>query len=82
MKGTGKKRKINKYELVKEYLLEEKKITSWFAIQNFGATRLADIIWKMRNRGYDIAGEWNYNDDGSRYMIYYLHDNEVIKDER
>jgi len=72
MKGTGKKRKVNKYEEVKKYLLKRGRITSWEAITKFRATRLSDIIWKMRNRGYDIHGIWKTNKDGTRYMLYHI----------
>ena len=72
MKGTGPIRKVNKYEEVKKYLLKRGKITSWEAITKFRATRLSDIIWKMRNRGYDIYGIWETNKDGTRYMVYNL----------
>ena len=71
MKGTGKIRKVNKYELVKKHLLKRKKITSWEAIEKFRATRLSDIIWKMRQRGYDIASEWVTNKSGMRYTVYH-----------
>ena len=72
MKGTGPIRKVNKYEEVKKYLLKKGKITSWEAITKFRATRLSDIIYKMRNRGYDIYGIWETNKDGTRYMVYNL----------
>lgn len=29
-------------------------ITSWQAIQQYGATRLSDIIFRLRKQGYDI----------------------------
>jgi len=72
MKGTGPIRKVNKYEQVKKHLLKRGKITSWEAITKFRATRLSDIIWKMRNRGYNIYGIWKTNKDGTRYMVYNL----------
>lgn len=72
MKGTGPIRKVNKYELVRKHLLKRKKITSWEAIEKFRATRLSDIIWKMRCRGYSIASEWVTNKDGMRYTVYHL----------
>ena len=72
MKGTGPIRKVNKYEQVKKHLLKRGKITSWEAITKFRATRLSDIIYKMRNRGYDIYGIWETNKDGTRYMVYNL----------
>lgn len=71
MKGTGSIRKVNKYELVRQYLLKRKKITSWEAIEKFRATRLSDIIWKLRGRGYSIASEWVTNKDGMRYTVYH-----------
>ena len=71
MKGTGPIRKVNKFELVKKHLLKRKKITSWEAIEKYRATRLSDIIWKLRNKGYSIASEWVTNKDGMRYTVYH-----------
>lgn len=71
MKGTGPIRKVNKYELIKKHLQKKKKITSWEAIIKYSATRLSDIIWKMRKRGYSIASVWMTKPDGTRYTIYY-----------
>ena len=71
MKGTGPIRKVNKFELVRKHLLKRKKITSWEAIEKFRATRLSDIIWKLRGRGYSIASEWVTNKDGMRYTVYH-----------
>jgi hypothetical protein len=71
MKGTGAIRKVNKFELVKKHLLKRKKITSWEAIEKYRATRLSDIIWKLRNKGYSIASEWVTNKDGMRYTVYH-----------
>lgn len=45
---------MNKHQLVKEHLLEHGSITSWEAIQQYGATRLASIICNLRKQGYDI----------------------------
>lgn len=47
-------RVTNKHQQVLEYLQEYGKITSWEAIQHFGATRLSSIIFNLRKRGYDI----------------------------
>jgi len=74
MKGTGPIRKVNKYEEIKKYLLKKGKITSWEAITKFRATRLSDIIWKMRNRGYSIVSQWVTKKDGTRYTVYHLVD--------
>ena len=43
-----------KKQKVKEHLLEHGSITSWEAIQKYGATRLAVIIFDLRREGYDI----------------------------
>ena len=47
-------RKTNKTQLVKEHLLKCGSITSWEAIENYGATRLSSIIFNLRKLGYDI----------------------------
>ncbi len=41
-------------QMVLEYLKEHKSITSWEAIEKFGATRLSDIIFRLRKEGYEI----------------------------
>ena len=45
---------LTKSELVKQHLLKYKTITSWEAIQNYGATRLSAIIFNLRDRGFQI----------------------------
>ena len=39
---------------VLEHLIKRKTITSWEAITNYRATRLADIIFKLKGEGYKI----------------------------
>ena len=46
--------RTNKTRLVLEHLKEHGDITSWEAIQTYGATRLASIICNLRKEGYDI----------------------------
>lgn len=46
--------KVNKTQLIKQYLIDHGSITSWEAIEKFGATRLAAIIFELRKH-YDIA---------------------------
>ena len=46
--------KTTKTQLVKSHLLERGKITSWEAIENYGATRLSAIIFNLRDRGMPI----------------------------
>ena len=45
---------MNKAQLVKDHLLEHGSITSWEAIEKYGATRLSAIIFNLRKHGYDI----------------------------
>ena len=51
-------------------------ITSWEAIKEYGITRLSDLIYKLRNQGWNIENEWGttknrYGDD-VRYVNYKL----------
>ena len=51
--------------------LKKRPITSWQAITMYRATRLADIIFKLRGRGFNISTE--LVEDGSvRYARYRL----------
>jgi hypothetical protein len=51
--------------------LKKKPITSWEAITQYRATRLADIVFKLRGRGFNITTELVEN--GSiRYARYRL----------
>jgi hypothetical protein len=45
---------MTKHDLVKKHLIENKIITSWEAIELYGATRLAAIIFNLRNEGFLI----------------------------
>ena len=47
-------KKINKTQKVLEHLQNNGCITSLEAIEKYGATRLSDIIFKLRKRGYNI----------------------------
>jgi hypothetical protein len=40
-----------------KHLLDGKSITSWEAIQMFGATRLGAIIFALKARGYNVLSE-------------------------
>ena len=48
--STPMGKKVSKLELVALHLQLNKKITSWEAIDLYGATRLAAIIYTLRNR--------------------------------
>lgn len=45
---------MTKKAQVLNHLQNYSTITSWQAIQQYGATRLSDIIFKLRKQGYDI----------------------------
>lgn len=50
-----KEKKLNKTECVLEHLKKNGCITSWEAIELYGATRLSAIIYNLRHReGYAI----------------------------
>lgn len=48
---------MNKTNAIAMHLMEKGSITSWEAIQEYGATRLSAIIFNLRNRGMDIRTE-------------------------
>lgn len=51
-----KKEKTQKSEVLK-YMQTHAGITSIQAIEKFGATRLSDIIFRLRKEGYEIETE-------------------------
>jgi len=62
---------MNKTESVLMHLRKKRTITSWQAIQLFKATRLADIIYRLRNRGEQIVSETVENENAkfARYRL-------------
>jgi hypothetical protein len=52
--------------------LQKKPITSWEAITLFKATRLADIIFKLRGRGLNITTEI-VQGENAQFARYRLH---------
>jgi hypothetical protein len=46
--------KTNKHNLVRDHLFKHGSITSWEAIDLYGATRLSSIIFNLRKKGYEI----------------------------
>lgn len=57
------KEKITKKGQVLKHLQEKRFITSLHAISLYGATRLADIIFKLREVGYNIKTEMKTSKD-------------------
>lgn len=68
--------KTSKTQEVIKHLKKKGHITSWEAIQLYGATRLSAIIFNMRARGYVINDIWMEDVDRygntSRYVKYVL----------
>jgi hypothetical protein len=60
-----------KIDKVAHHLVTKKKITSWDAIQLYFATRLADIIFTLRNEGWLIDTKM-IKKDKVRYAEYIL----------
>jgi hypothetical protein len=60
---------MNKTAKVLAHLKKGNTITSWQAIQNFRATRLADIVFRLRGHGFNIATEM-IEDGKMRYARY------------
>lgn len=68
--------KRNKTKEVLKHLKEKGSITSWEAIQFYGATRLSAIIFNLRKRGYNIDSlmveKMDRFGNESRYAKYIL----------
>jgi predicted methyltransferase len=58
-------------EKVLAYLIKHKSITSWTAIQKFSITRLASVIFDLKNDGHEIFTEIVKTDD-ARWAKYVL----------
>lgn len=61
---------------VLDHLRKRGTITSWEAIQEYGATRLSAIIHVLRQEGYDIGDMWeettNRFGETARFKRYFL----------
>lgn len=71
-----------KFAQVKKHLIEKGTIDSWTAINVYGATRLSDIIFKLRERGYNIESiprtSFDRNKQVCNFTTYkYINDNGV-----
>ena len=65
-----------KSKAVKEHLLNHGSITSWDAIKLYKATRLSDIIFKLKRKGMDISTTPETNGK-ARFVRYHL--NKAVK---
>ncbi len=65
---------MTKTQAIKNHLLENKSITSWQAIQQYGETRLSAVIFILRNKGWNIESVWkegkDRNGNDCRYVEY------------
>lgn len=62
--------KKTKTQKVLEHLQTKGTITSWEAIQLYRATRLSDIIFKLKKKNHTIVTEQCTGADGIRYARY------------
>jgi hypothetical protein len=63
---------MSKIDAVFAHLKKKRSITSWEAITLYKATRLADIVYKLKNQGFDIETVL-IESNGTRFARYYLH---------
>lgn len=64
---------MTKIDSVYLHLKKHKTITSWEAIRLYRATRLADIVYKLKNQGFNIETQM-IESENSRFARYYLKD--------
>jgi len=64
--------KDTKINQVAQHLIKKRKITSWEAIERYHATRLADIIFTLKGKGWNIITEMVKEPSGVRYAVYHL----------
>jgi hypothetical protein len=71
-----KKSKTNKSKEVLMHLVSGKSITSWEAINFYGATRLASIVFNLKDKGFDIQSKSQISIDRNgnqvKYSEYFL----------
>ena len=63
---------MKKIDAVFQHLKKKRSITSWEAITLYRATRLADIVYKLKHQGFDIETVL-IESKGTRFARYYLH---------
>ena len=60
---------MNQKDQVLNHFAKKKSITSWEAIQKYGITRLADTIFKLKAKGYNIVTVIDQK-DGKKWARY------------
>jgi len=66
MKAESKTQKIRKF------LVQNGTITSWQAITRFRATRLADVVFRLKKEGFEISTTMKRSPDGTPFAEYRL----------
>lgn len=61
--------KKSKEKRLIEYFTKNKQITTWTAITRFRITRLSDVIFRLRNKGWEIDTERKGKEN---YAVYTL----------
>jgi len=73
----------NEYETkigkVLDHLQTNLTITSWEAITKYRATRLSDIIFRLKQRGWSITTEM-VQKEKERYAVYHFGGRNVLSD--
>jgi len=62
---------LSQTDSIKKHLRTMGTITSWEAIQTYGATRLSAIIYNLRNNGWDIDSTDEPNSNGKGIHTLY-----------
>ena len=69
--------KMTQINQIRKWLLSGHKITSMQAIKRYGATRLSDIIYRLKAEGLDIDDEWitgrNRYGNKTTFKRYFCH---------
>ena len=60
---------MNQKDQVLSHFSKKKSITSWEAIQKYGITRLADTIFQLKAKGYNIMTVREQK-DGKKWAKY------------
>lgn len=63
---------VTQYNTIKQALLNGVKVSSWWAIQKHGITRLAKYICDLRKENYNIVDAWHETPSGKRFKIYWI----------
>lgn len=75
--------RLSQKDRIMIHLHDYGEITSWEAIKEYGITRLSDLIYKLRNQGWNIENEWEHTKnrygDKVKFVRYKLVKNDFYK---